>query len=177
MVSPSMPPLEWHWHLTLTDSDPPIWRQLVTPEHPTWGQLHQAIQAVMGWSGQSAYRFRHQGMTYDSAAAALVLPTLAVSDVLTYLYDPQEGWLHTLELTAIAPALSPLPRCDGGERACPPEGAGGVWGYEEVLDRLGDPEDPDYMALLDWVGWNFDPERFDLATAGARLATLAGGGA
>ena len=175
MVSPPVLPVEWHWCITLTDSEPPIWRQLVTPERPTWQALHLGIQAVMGWSSQEDYRFRHQGITYGATTAAQPLPPLGKGSLLTYLYNPQEGWLHSLELVTIAPAQFPLPRCEGGERACPPEGAGGVWGYEEVLERLEDPEDPDYMALLDWVGWDFEPTRFDLAAAIARLGALAEG--
>ncbi len=39
------------------------------------------------------------------------------------------------------------PLCLKGKRACPPEDCRGPWGYEH---------------LLEWVGEGFDPENFDL---------------
>ncbi len=96
-----------------------------------------------------------------------------------YTYDLQDGWLHRLEVEALDQAVesdstgdstgnSTLPVCIAGAAACPPEGAGGVWGYDELLARLDDPEDPDYMRLIEDYS-DFDPEAFDLAAANARL--------
>ena len=45
---------------------------------------------------------------------------------------------------------------------CPPEDCGGLWGYEELLEALGDLEHEDYEHYRGWVGEDFDPERFDL---------------
>ncbi|MEM9769887.1 MAG: plasmid pRiA4b ORF-3 family protein, partial [Cyanobacteria bacterium P01_D01_bin.71] len=46
---------------------------------------------------------------------------------------------------------------------------GGVWGYEDLLERLSDPDAPDFEELLDWLG-DFDPEAFDMASVNQRLA-------
>ena len=35
--------------VTLRDIKPPIWRRLLVPGTMTLGDLHQAIQAAMGW--------------------------------------------------------------------------------------------------------------------------------
>jgi hypothetical protein len=44
-----------------------------------------------------------------------------------------------------------------------------VWGYEELIDRLSDPDDPDYEQLWETVGEDFDPEWFDLKAVNQRL--------
>ncbi len=41
---------------------------------------------------------------------------------------------------------------------------GGPPGYEHLLQVIRDPKDPEYRDLTEWLGNEFDPERFD-ATA------------
>ena len=59
-----------------------------------------------------------------------------------------------------------------GRRACPPEDVGGIWGYEEFLEALRDPEYPEHAAMLQWVGGAFDPEALNLAAVNWQLAHL-----
>ena len=77
-----------------------------------------------------------------------------------------------LHLVALA-ARRPLPSCIAGERHCPPEFCAGVWGYEDLLDRRNDPEDPDYAELWEQTGYDFDPEKFNLEAANQRLQSIA----
>jgi hypothetical protein len=56
------------------------------------------------------------------------------------------------------------PCCIQGERACPPEDVGGVWGYEDFLNALTDPNHESHSEFLEWAG-SFDPEAFDAAKA------------
>ena len=59
----------------------------------------------------------------------------------------------------------------GGERTCPPEDCGGVWGYEECVEvagmcegRIVTSEDKGLFERKEWIGdWN--PETFDLDEA------------
>jgi hypothetical protein len=200
--SPKNCPSVGRWHIALADSHPPIWRRFEIPTTVTLAEFHTLIQAVMGWTGDRPYRFQVQGRTYHpgpmappaiarspeaghppgdlphaAAPSTLTLAALnlAPTDKLTYTYDLQNGWFHVLQLEAVQ-AASPSGtwpcRCVAGERACPPLDAGGVWGYEELLERLNDFEDPEYEELLTWVGFDFDPEKFDLAAANQRLAAL-----
>ena len=56
------------------------------------------------------------------------------------------------------------PVCLAGERACPPEDCGGVWGYEKLLAVLQNPKDEEYESMVEWLsGWygKYDPEKFD----------------
>lgn len=50
------------------------------------------------------------------------------------------------------------PICLLGEHACPPGDCGGAWGYEELLEILGDSGDKKYECYRDWVREDFDPE-------------------
>ena len=52
------------------------------------------------------------------------------------------------------------PVCLTRKRACPPEDCGGVWGYSDLLETIQYPEHPEYEDMMDWLGEEFDPERF-----------------
>ena len=56
------------------------------------------------------------------------------------------------------------PLCVEGERACPPEDVGGVWGYAEFLEALADPDHEQLDDYLEWAG-PFDSEEFDVEKA------------
>jgi len=48
------------------------------------------------------------------------------------------------------------------KRACPPEDCGGIWGYEEFLEAINNPDHEEHEEMLEWVGGEFDPEHFDV---------------
>ncbi|MBI3979819.1 MAG: plasmid pRiA4b ORF-3 family protein [Chloroflexi bacterium] len=62
--------------------------------------------------------------------------------------------------------------CLAGERACPPEDVGGIYGYAEFLEAIRDPEHPDHDEMLEWVGGAFDPEAYDLARVNRELKRI-----
>ena len=61
------------------------------------------------------------------------------------------------------------PICTGGERACPPEDCGGVMGFADLLDAIGDPDHPEHEELVAWTPGGYDPAVFDLVGANRRL--------
>ena len=62
------------------------------------------------------------------------------------------------------------PRCVDGRRARPPEDCGGSWGFGDLLEAVKNPgKNPE---LPEWVGGQFDPEKFDLAAVNRELATI-----
>jgi hypothetical protein len=173
------------WHVSLADSEPPIWRRFLIGDAATLDTLHQVLQQVMGWSNTHPYMFVVEGDRYahpafslentrDSTATALPDLSLTPESSLAYTYDFGDGWLHilTLEERRLQTPLDEIPCCLDGERACPPENSGGVWGYEDLLERLGDPDDPDYEDLLNQIGLDFDSEAFSPETANQRLKAL-----
>jgi len=169
-------PKAYQLKITLSDSVPDIWRRFVVPADITLAQLHVIIQHTMGWEFLHDYGF-HQGVGPQKAAVstearlAVVLAELG-HQPLYYLYDFKGGWLHRLELEALdVDGTDVRPVCLDGAEACPPENAGGVWGYDELMDRLDDPSDPEYMMLIEKYG-SFDPAKFDVAVVNARLQKL-----
>ena len=51
-----------------------------------------------------------------------------------------------------------------GERACPPDDVGGIYGYQEYLAALADPEHEEHEFFMEWGG-PFDPEAFNAKAA------------
>lgn len=60
--------------------------------------------------------------------------------------------------TVLEPAAGlTYPVCTGGKRSCPPEDCGGVWGYQNLLAALSNPDTADGEELVDMYE-GFDPE-------------------
>lgn len=152
--------------VAIADSNPPIWRRLLIPSNTTLEDLHRILQITLGWRNLSPYHYRLRQRRSDTEPVLLKMPLSEIFrddlTTITYVYDPRDGWFHTLQLEMVLPADAQgiYPHCVAGERACPPEGSGGVWGYEELLDLLDDPSHPEYMTRWDQIGSDFDPETF-----------------
>jgi hypothetical protein len=181
MSSPA-PTIVYRLRVELLDSDPPIWRSLWVAAETELEQLHAIVSAVMGWSGEADYQIKAQNVHFTgnsalgSGVSPVRLPAVmsSVGDSLIYTYDPHRGWLHKITLEAVQRAEPGLetPHCDAGERHCPPEFCVGVWGYEDILERIDDPEEPERDTLWEQLGYDFDPEKCDLAAANQRLQRL-----
>ena len=91
---------------------------------------------------------------------------------LVYIYDYGDNWRHNLVVETIGKPVSGqyYPVCLEGERACPPEDCGGLWGYYRMLESLRDPDDEEHTSYLEWLGGSFDPDNFDLEARNAVLA-------
>jgi hypothetical protein len=187
----------------LLDIEPPIWRRLLVPHAMALRTLHRVLQVVMGWEDYHLWEFRVGGEASGRGAtevrygepdpdglddtlhpvAGVRLRTIAPVEGarVEYVYDYGDEWRHAVTVEALLPNLlattigdDRLPYCVAGARACPPEDAGGSWGYMELLGALGgglhdvtarrDREDPDPDISADelraWAGGDFDPEAF-----------------
>ena len=91
-----------------------------------------------------------------------------------YIYDFGDNWEHivTVEKTLDADPTAKYPHCTAGKRACPPEDCGGPWSYDEFLVAISDPKHKEHKELLEWVGGEFDPEKFDLSEVNQQLAAI-----
>jgi hypothetical protein len=171
--------------VTLRDTKPPIWRRLLVPDTLTLAELHEAIQAAMGWENYHLHAFDIGGQQYgdpeflEDAAdeERMRLAALVKSGInrFLYTYDFGDNWEHMILIEKRAPPQdgNPLPRCVAGHLACPPEDCGGTWGYEELVQILADPSHPDHADRKEWAG-NFRPDEFDIATANTALAARFG---
>ena len=167
--------------ITLVDSEPEVWRQVLIPTlQISLGELHPILQKAMGWQNTCSYQFQI-GLGPDKVVFAegdLLSAAIAHPNrkPLYYAYDPKSGWLHRIDIgTSVStPEFEEnmsLPVCIAGGAACPPENSGGVWGYDELLARLENTADPDYIDLLDKYG-DLDPDYFSLEEANNRLESL-----
>jgi len=92
-------------------------------------------------------------------------------------------WIHNFavehieEVPACSRSLRPRCRagieCLNGARSGPPEDGGGPAGYADLLAALADSHHPQHAEMREWIGGDFDPERFVLADINRRLARLA----
>jgi len=173
----------FQFKITLNGISPAIWRRIQVPGDYSFWDLHVAIQDAMGWldyhlhefelkqpGSQTRVRIGIPDEDFDWSRKTLAGWVVAIADYFTeanrtalYTYDFGDSWVHQIKLESIESG-SPqekYPACIGGERACPPEDVGGVWGYESFLEIIQDPEHEEYEEMLSWVGGEFDPESFD----------------
>lgn len=89
-----------------------------------------------------------------------------LSDAITQ--QQRETLLEHEVLFEGSPLVDPkakYPLCLEGERACPPEDCGGVWGYGDFLEAIRNPKHEEHESMLEWIGGRFDPEEFDAKEA------------
>jgi hypothetical protein len=170
--------------VVLQGAEPPIWRRLQVPASMTLAELHAVLQVAMGWEDCHLHQFEIAGVTYgvddgegwgpapkDERRARLDRVARKGTRVV-YQYDFGDSWEHDIDVEDVIAAEEgkAYPICVDGERACPPEDCGGIWGYEEFLAAVADPDHDEHDRFLEWVGEEFDPERFDLAAVNRALA-------
>jgi hypothetical protein len=173
--------------MTLEGIDPPIWRRIQTKDC-TLEDLHALIQVTMGWEFEHRYRFIIGGVEYaeldmvndeeiqDVSGTRLsdVLPVQNRRPRFEYEYDFGDAWTHQLivEERSLPKEGVKYPICVGGQRACPPEDCGGPWGYSDFVDTITNPDHRGHGEMLEWVGGEFDPERFDLEAVNNELRRM-----
>lgn len=164
--------------ITLDGAKPPIWRTVQVPSTVKLADFHLVIQITMGWTNSHLHQFMANQEIYgiaddefdmgmdikDENQFKLSQLLSKEKDSIQYEYDFGDGWGHKIVLEKILPYEkdAKLPTCIKGKRACPPEDCGGIWGYEEFVNTIQDPEHPDHQEMLEWVGGSFDPEVLDL---------------
>ena len=178
-------------HISITFSDPLIWRRIQIPGKLTLNQLSEVIQQSMGWSNSDMHQFIIGKISYEPAMGDG--GSIRVSkrfdenkytahsieeDMLfmfTYLYDAGDGWEHEIRLEEV---VQPLPELNhsillAGETSCPPEEAGDIHQYHDLLTAMETPGSKDAHILRELTGnTDFDPAFFDLEAARKRVATL-----
>ncbi len=172
--------------VTLREVTPPVLRTLDVPATATVAELHQLLQAGLGWTDSHLHEFQTPAQDNPGAtrAGAGIRPVRygvldpdtedpdepeLVRDETTahvrelgarfvYLYDFGDGWTH--DITVLGPG-GPQPGCVYGEHACPPEDSGGPTGHTELRAALADPTHPEHTRIRTWAGPGYDPAAFD----------------
>jgi hypothetical protein len=178
----------YQFKVTLLGIQPPIWRRILVGDC-TLDVLHEHIQTAMGWTNSHLNHFRIDETLYgdpmlmqetfeeigyrDSTTTRLseLVPRSGEAFRFEYEYDFGDGWLHEVLFEGRRPAEpgKQYPLCEEGERACPPEDVGGVWGYTDFLEAITDPKNERYREMREWIGRKFDPEAFSPSAATRRM--------
>ena len=176
--------------ITLSDTDPEIWRVVDVPVQASLKMVHDIIQAAMGWQDYHLWEFEADERRYGlpdpdwpdvSAAKNTKLMTLIDRGTrqLDYTYDMGDNWHHTIVIEAVGPGQpdTRYPRYIDGARRCPPEDSGGTPGFENFLDAIADPKHDDHAELIEWYagcyGCTYHPETIDELVTKRRVAAIA----
>lgn len=138
------------------------------PRSTTLPELHDVLQAALGWTNSHLHQFVAGELRYgvpdlDDLAEQLDEGGARLTDLptrFTYLYDFGDGWEHDVEV--LGPGAED-PGLRYGEGACPPEDCGGPHGYSNLLHVLADPSHEEYAEMRQWAGElaNFDEKVTD----------------
>ncbi len=166
--------------IALKRSKPKIWRRVLIPSDLLLSDFHMVIQITMGWTNTHLHQFVKDRIFYSvrmpdddfwNEMNSVDYKGMNVSsllkkekDSIVYEYDFGDGWEHQITLEKILPPDTAVsyPVCIGGKRSCPPEDVGGIWGYEEMLEILKNPDHEEFESYMDWLNEEFDPAHFDL---------------
>lgn len=172
----------YQFKITLMGTKPPVWRRIQVPETYTFWGLHVAIQDVIGWSDSHLHEFEILNSS-TGTKVAIGIPDKEFGlrgEILSgwkqkiskyfsmenisadYVYDFGDSWEHKIQLEKILPREKNInyPVCIKGKRACPPEDCGGIYGYENLLEIINNPNHKEYEEMIEWLGGEFDPEHF-----------------
>ena len=169
----------YQFKITLLESQPPIWRRIQVKDS-TLDKLHERIQTAMGWTNSHLHQFEIDGERYgdpellddgfedfecvDSTVTMIsqIVPKDGKRFRFLYEYDFGDGWEHEIlfEGCLTTEKGGRYPLCVEGERNCPPEDVGGVWGYAEFVEAINNPKHEQHDDFVEWAG-EFDPEEFD----------------
>jgi len=176
----------------LVGSEPLIWREIVLDGRTRLAALHHILQTAMGWADSHLHKFeirkKYYGVPdpeYEDDDWKMLDETkyrlnqlLDVGDTCTYVYDFGDSWEHHIRVKSINNDVDPrrgggIVWIEAGERACPPDDAGGISGYQELFATLENaPYGEEAKRLQIWAGLDFDPERFDRRAANLMVARM-----
>ncbi|HUJ34262.1 MAG TPA: plasmid pRiA4b ORF-3 family protein [Solirubrobacteraceae bacterium] len=170
---------------------PPVWRRVRLRADTRLDQLHEILQAALGWENYHLHAFSFDEQEFGPRDPELALDfsderrvTLGqLTDIGTrfrYTYDFGDNWEHEI---VVEDLLDPDPDTHypilvAAKGACPPEDCGGPWGYTDLKAILADPNDEQHQEMLEWLslenGIEFDPNAvpndditYELALTGA----------
>ena len=170
----------YQFRITLLEIEPPIWRRIQMKDCSV-DKLHECIQTAMGWTNSHLHQFEMQGLVCGDpelvcdnpesfvginsreTLISQIVPQSGARFQFSYEYDFGDCWRHEVLFEGCLASEKGVryPVCLEGERCCPPEDVGGVSGYEEFLEVMADPSQPEHKEWMTWAGGEFVPERFD----------------
>lgn len=173
--------------ITLQDTNPSIWRRVLVNKATTFFELHHIIQIAMGWKNCHLFEFKtsnnrigvpdKESGSFDNdeivdASAVLIDDVISSpKEKFKYEYDFGDGWEHQVVVEKFLPLDSNenYPACIDGELNCPPEDCGGIPGFYDLLEIIGNKKHPEHKGMLKWIGGKYDPNNFDKEAVNEKL--------
>lgn len=175
--------------VTLKGIKPAIWRVLQVPSDMSVEDFAVNLQIAMGWTCSHLYGFQVGDRSYwksefleDGQELGNILPydEMTVDDLfafkkpVTFEYDFGDSWSHSVQLIHTEEYAKGERKCAkilDGARCCPPEDVGGIYGYMKMMDVLKkNPHSEEADSYAEWLGYEFNPERFSLREVASDLA-------
>lgn len=134
----------------------------------------------MGWSNSHLHQFIRDRVSYTKNypdtdfvedEENINYKSMKISDLLKkekdrlfYEYDFGDSWEHDIILEQVITDMIPPahPICVKGKKCCPPDDCGGVGGYENMLNILKQPGHEEYKSTIEWLGYKFNPDYFEI---------------
>lgn len=160
-------------HVSLNETNPVVWRRIMVPASFSLEALHSVIQLSMGWQMSHLYDFQIGSFRYaepddfDDIPVKSIGTSLAVAlkahKSFVYNYDFGDSWQHNVLVEDVLSydEIFNYPICIGGENACPPEDCGGISGFEELKQKVKDPENEEHHEIMRWLGGYYSAFSFD----------------
>ena len=175
----------YRFKISLTSSQPLIWRRIEVPRTYTFFELYIAIECAMGWAGGHLHEFSFKKEKtarriyikiphpdFDDFGGAENMNELTekienffgkIAKQCEYMYDFGDSWGHAVLFEGEFPRQKDVmyPICLAGKNACPPEDCGGLGGYDNVQHILGNKKHKEHKDMLEWLCID-DAHEFDL---------------
>ena len=161
--------------ITLSGIKPSICRTIQIEENRTFFELHVAIQIAFGWEnshmhifeigddriGMSEFDEFEDDHTIEEKTIRLFQTGLNEKDKFEYIYDFGDHWVHEIQVTKILePKKTFYPKCIKGAMNRPPEDCGGIYGFEDFKEIMGNRKHPEFKEMKTWYGGMYDEELF-----------------
>jgi plasmid stability protein len=155
----------------MSEVEPAVVRVIDVPAGILLPELHDVLQAAIGWTDSHLHQFVADEVRYgmpdiddfnefEDERPETGVPLRALPARFVYLYDFGDDWQHQVELSGPG---GDRPGIIEGQGACPPEDVGGPHGYADFSKVLANPRDSEHEQIRGWAGaWK---HAFDLATA------------
>lgn len=161
--------------ITLSGIKPTIYRTIQIEANNTFFELHAAIQIAFGWENSHMHIFEIEDdrigisdfdefedeYTIDERTIRLFQTGLNEKDKFEYIYDFGDHWVHEIQVTKILdPKNTFYPKCVRGAMNRPPEDCGGIYGFENFKEIMGNRKHPEFKEMKTWYGGMYDEELF-----------------
>lgn len=150
-----------------------VWRRLIVPVHYTFGQLHKILQVVFGWQDYHMHEFAVLSnennlvtsivsFDYEDFGGFEDIPQVVESECklsdyllkyknIVYTYDFGDSWTHIITVDKMVEDYDKnYPVCVDGVGDAPPEDIGGEYGYQEFIDIISNPSNPDHEKMVEF---------------------------